>query len=228
MLRIENHGRGERESPFTLQAAHFATPFHRIRAGRQRHLGPFGEFLGITSKTGDNLALGVEDLDAVVRPVAHIHIAIRVYGHVGRTVQLALSGPVAAELAHELAIRGELLHAVVLVVGDVHVPLPVYGDPRGAVELTVIAPSRAPVPQEIAILIEDGDAVEPLVGDVHASLAIERDACRPNQLPRAVAGAGEIGHKLLIARLRSDGELTHAGPELGPVIGYVLDLLPSP
>src|SRR5262249_10290072 len=34
VLRIENHGGGEGEPPFTLQAAHLSTPFHRVRAGR--------------------------------------------------------------------------------------------------------------------------------------------------------------------------------------------------
>ena len=53
VLRIEDDGRGVGEAPFALQAAHFATSFHRVRAGCQRLLGRFGEFLGITYKTGD-------------------------------------------------------------------------------------------------------------------------------------------------------------------------------
>jgi hypothetical protein len=61
-------------------------------------------------------------LDAVVGPVAHIHIALGVDGHVGGTVQFALAGPIATELHDELAIGGKFLHAVILMVGDVHVP----------------------------------------------------------------------------------------------------------
>lgn len=123
VMVIEDHRCGIGEPPFAFQAVHFSTPFHRVRAGRQRHLGPFGEFLGITSKTGDNLAIGVEDLDAVVGPVAYIDIALGVDRYVGRTVQLALSGPIAPKLHDELAIGGEFLHAVVLMIRDVHVSL---------------------------------------------------------------------------------------------------------
>src|SRR5437870_7271232 len=88
MLLIEDDGRRIREAPFTLQAAHFTTPFHGVRASRQRQLGRFGEFLGIAYKTGDKLAIRAEDLNAVVGPVTHIHIALRIDGDVGRTVQL--------------------------------------------------------------------------------------------------------------------------------------------
>src|SRR5262249_61867779 len=104
-------------------------------------------------------------------------------------LDLPLAAAEAAPRGQEQAFLGELLHPMVAAVNDIQDILRVDGDPRGAVELTVIVPSRAPVPQEIAIPIEDGDAVEPLVGDVHAFLAIERDASRPNQLPRAVSAA---------------------------------------
>src|ERR671924_284790 len=68
--------RGESEPPFLLEVAHFATPSHRAGVGLQSHLGPFGEFLGVADQTGDERAIGAEDLHAVVGPVAHIHIAI--------------------------------------------------------------------------------------------------------------------------------------------------------
>src|SRR5712691_316548 len=260
VLLVKDDGRGVGEAPFALQAAHFAPPFHRVRAGCQRHLGPFGEFLGIAHQTGDNLAIRGEDLHAMVRPVTHIHITLRVDSHVGGTIQLALAGPITAtklhdertiggELLHavilmvgnvdvtllvysdtprrveltlgatkaaprgqELAVRGEFLHTVVAAVNDIQDILLVYSDPRGTIELTVTAPRRAPATQEGAVLIEDGDAVEPLVGDVHIFLAIQRDAGGPDHFPRCLARAGEIAHRLLIARYRSDGELSYAGP----------------
>ena len=123
VVRIEDHRRGESEPPFLLEVAHFSTSLHRARVGLQRHPGPFGEFLGVAHKTCDNFAIRVEDLDAVVGPVAHVHIAIGVYGHAGGTVQLALACPVATELAYNFAIRGKLLDAVVLMIGDVHLTL---------------------------------------------------------------------------------------------------------
>src|SRR5215471_18554279 len=92
-------------------------------------------------------------------------------------------------------------------------------------KLTVTASGCAPIAQEGAVLIEDGDAVEPLVGDVHVFLAIEGQASGPDELPRLIAGAADIGHKLFIARHRSDGELPHTGAHIAPVPGHLLDLL---
>src|SRR5262245_23548398 len=113
-------------------------------------------------------------------------------------------------------------------VHDIQDILWVNGNPRGAIELTVIASSGPPIAQELAILIEDGDAVEPLIGDVHVFLAIQRDTRGPDQLPRAFSGLREVAHRLLIPRHWSNGELTHTGPQLGPIRGYILNLLPSP
>src|SRR5215813_4778122 len=90
VVRIEDHGRRESEPPFLLEVAHFSTPLHRAGVGLQRHPGPFREFLSVAHKTCDNFAIGVEDLYAVIGPVAYIHIAIGVYGYAGGTVQLAL------------------------------------------------------------------------------------------------------------------------------------------
>src|SRR5215471_2220101 len=92
-------------------------------------------------------------------------------------------------------------------------------------KLTVTASGCAPIAQEGAVLSEDGDAVEPLVGDVHVFLAIKRQASGPDELPRAIAGAADIGHKLFIARHRSDGELPHTGPHIALIPGHFLDLL---
>src|SRR5262245_41921882 len=100
---------------------------------------------------------------------------------------------------------------MIAAVNNIQDILLVDGNPRGAIELTVTAPSRAPATQEVAILIEDRDAVEPLVGDVDIFLAIQRNAGRPDHLPRALARAGEIAHRFLIARHRSNGELSYAG-----------------
>src|SRR5260221_14284481 len=91
----------------------------------------------------------------MVGPVAHIHIALRVDGHVRGAIQLALAGPITAtELHDELAIRGELLHAVVLMVGDVDVPLMVYRDTPRRVELTRGAAKATPLGQKRTILGE--------------------------------------------------------------------------
>src|SRR5215475_4281704 len=116
---------------------------------------------------------------------------------------------------------------MVTAINDIQDILLVNSDPRGAIELTVTAPSRAPATQEGAVLIEDGDAVEPLVGDVDIFLAIQRNAGGPDHLTRTIARAGEIAHRLLIARYRSDGELSYAGSKLGLVPGDIHHLLPA-
>ena len=188
IVRIEYHSRGESEPPFLLEVAHFSAPLHRAGVGLQRHLGPFGEFLGIAHKTGDNFAIGVEDLDAVVGPVAHIHIAIGVYGHVGGTVQLALACPVAAELTYDLAIRGEFLDAVVLMIGDVHMALLVYGNAPGGTELTRSAAEAAPLHQERAVL---GKLLHPMIAavdDIQHILWVNGDPRRCIELTITAAG----------------------------------------
>src|SRR5262249_48042274 len=120
---IQHRRRWGKQPPFLLEVAHFSTPLHGAGVGLQSHLGPFGEFLGVADQAGDELAIGAEDLHAVVGPVAYIHIAVGVYSHAGGTVQLALACPVATELADELAIRGEFLDAMVLMIGYVHLAL---------------------------------------------------------------------------------------------------------
>src|SRR5215468_1485816 len=111
---------------------------------------------------------------------------------------------------------------MVAAVDDIQDILRVDGDPRGGIELTVTASSCAPIAQGGAVLIEDGDTVEPLVGDVHVFLTIKRQASGPDELPRAIAGAADIGHKFFIARDRSNGELPHTGPHIALVPGHFL------
>src|SRR5437870_368566 len=174
---IEDDGRRIREAPFTLQAAHFTTPFHGVRARRQRQLGRFGEFLGIADKTGDKLAIRTEDLHAVVGPVTHIHIALRVDSDVSGTIQLPPAGPKpTAELHDELTIRGELRHPVVFMVGDVHVPFLVYGQAPGGVELTRGAAKAAPLAQELAVLGECLYAMVAAVDDIQDILLVDGDS----------------------------------------------------
>jgi hypothetical protein len=84
------------------------------------------------------------------------------------------------------------------------------------------------VAQEVVIFIEYGDTVEPLVGDVDVFLIVHRNACGPDQLPRGIAGAGELGDDLLVARLRSKRQLGHADTRMGPVPGDVGHLFPTP
>src|SRR5512145_2953646 len=103
---------------------------------------------------------------------------------------------------------------MVAAVDNIQGILRVDGDPRRGIELTVTTSGGAPIAQKVAVLIKDGDAVEPLVGDVHVFLAIKCEASGPDELPRAIAGAADIGHKLFIARHRSDGELPHTGTHI--------------
>src|SRR5438132_7860149 len=176
VLLIEKHGRRVREAPFALQAAHFAPPFHGVRTGCQRHLGPFGEFLGITIETGDNRAIRAEDLHAMVGPVAYIHIALRVDGHVGGVVQLAFAASItAAELHDKLAIRGELLYAVILMVGDVDVPLVIYSDTPGRVELAIGAAKATPLGQELTVLGELLYTMVAAINDIQDILLVDGD-----------------------------------------------------
>src|SRR5262249_23322486 len=127
----------------------------------------------------------------------------------------------------ELTVLGELLYTMVATVYNIQDILLVNGDTRGTVKLAVTAPSRAPTTQEVAILIEDGDTVEPLVGDIHIFLAIQRDAGGPDHFPWRLTGAGEIAHRLLIARHRANLQLPDTGPELRLVPGHVHDLFPA-
>ena len=54
--------------------------------GVNGHLVPLGEFLGVAYEAGDEAAVRPEGLDSVVGPIAHVHVAVGVNGHVGRAV----------------------------------------------------------------------------------------------------------------------------------------------
>ncbi len=52
-------------------------------------LVPWRRLLGVPDQRGDVPAIGIVDLDAMVAPVGHVHIAIRVHGHTRRPFQRA-------------------------------------------------------------------------------------------------------------------------------------------
>src|SRR5262249_20931571 len=165
---------GVGEAPFALQAAHFATPFHGVWTGCQRLLGRFGEFLGITDQAGDKRTIGAKDLYAVVGPVAHIHIALRIDGHISRTVQLALAGAItAAKLYQEITLWGELLHPVVLMVGDVHITLVVYRNTPGGIELPRGAAEATPGAEEFAVFGDLLYTVVAAINDIQDVLLVD-------------------------------------------------------
>src|SRR5215813_2882699 len=213
VMHIEDRSRGKSEPPFLLEVAHFATPLYRAGVGLQSHLGPFGEFLSVTHKTGDNFAIRIEDLDAVVGPVAHIHITIGVDGYAGGTVQLARACPVAAELADELSIRGELLDAVVLMIGDVHLVLLVYGNAPWGIELTLGAAEAAPLHQELTVLGEFLYTMVAAVDDIQNILRVDGDPRGGIELTVTASGGAPIAQEVAV--------LIEEGDAVEPLVGDV-------
>ena len=110
-----------------------------VGVGVDSHLRPRRKLLSVPNQAGEELAIGLEDVDAaltpaVVAPVADVHVPLGVNGNVGRVVDLAALVAVATELRHELAVLGQLLDAVVARVGDVDVAVLVNGYAPGRIE----------------------------------------------------------------------------------------------
>src|SRR5262245_3643283 len=120
----------------------------------------------------------------MVSPVAHIHITLRIDGHVGGTIQLALAAPItAAELHDERTIRGELLHTVVLMVSDVDVPLLVYSDTPRRAKLTLGTAKAAPFGQELTSRGKLLHTMITAINDIQHILLVDGDPRGTIELP---------------------------------------------
>ena len=163
------------------------------------------------------LAVGAEDLDAVVLPVADEDAPVR--GGRDAVGQVELAGPGAghAPRALPLSVGAELVHAAVAVpVGHVEIALRAHRDIRGAVEavgrlrdrhvvLAVVAGvgglvHRAEGHQQLALRGELPDRVVAVVGAVERLVRADRDA---------VGAVGELAlapraEELAVAIVRDD------------------------
>src|SRR5262249_35839465 len=137
-------------------------------------------------KAGQPLALGRELLDAIITPVRHINIAVRVQAQAPGHIQLARPSAEGAELAEVFPVQRELLDTVIAAVSQEPGPA---ADRQACrpVQLAVSSPRLAPFAQEVAACVEDGNPVQPLVGDIDMLLAIQGDGGGPDELPVAFA-----------------------------------------
>ena len=187
----------------------------------------------------------VEDVDAVVAGVGHVHVAGRVDRDPARVGEPARSRPVGAPAALVGIDRptAEAHDAVVEVVGDEHAPRRVGGDAVGEVELTGARSVLAHRAQQVPAGVEDDEPMVLVVGheeprpadcdaarvgelarrhDLGAVAAVEREALDP-----VVAGVGHVdgvarhGETAArgggVARAAAEAELAHvaAGPAPG-------------
>ena len=84
--------------------------------------------------------LGVEHLHAVVAPVGHVDVAVRIHRNAGRPVELTLAAACLADGLFELAVAGEHLVAVVAPVGHIDVAELVHVHTPRQVELAGFRP----------------------------------------------------------------------------------------
>src|SRR5262249_3227006 len=90
--RVERDRGGLGEGPLRLCTTHLTAAREIVRSRRYGHLGPRGKLLGVADQTREETTLRVKDLHpapvpGVLVPGADIHVAVRVYGHVGRIRQ---------------------------------------------------------------------------------------------------------------------------------------------
>ena len=127
----------------------------------------------------------VEDVDAVVAGVGHVHVAGRVDRDPARVGEPPRRGPVGAPAAlvgvHRPA--AEAHDAVVEVVGDEHAPGSVGGHAVGEVELSGARPVLADRAQQVPAGVEHDEPVVLIVGHEQAGAA-HRDPARVGELSR--------------------------------------------
>src|SRR5262249_26410156 len=151
--------------------------------------------------------VGVEDLDAVVFAVAHVHGAVRIDGYRMHGVELTRPGTGRAPGRYELAVVGELHHAGIAVpVADVDgAAVGTEGDVGGTVERLLVGRGFALDPEgelEFAQVIEAerlvinsvGDPDLPIPVDAHAVRAAEQAlAPRAKKLALGVEDDNRVG-----------------------------------
>ena len=130
------HRGGLGERPFRFSAPYFPAALAVVVVGVDGHLGPLRQFLGVAYQSGQELALGGEDVDltsvpTVGAPVADLDVSVWVNGHVCGSVEFAALVTRAPDLLFELAVGGELLHSVVIEIGNVDLSGVVDGDTPG-------------------------------------------------------------------------------------------------
>src|SRR5262249_48065364 len=155
-----------------------------------------------------------KDLYAVVGPVAHIHIALRIDGHISGTVQLALAGAItAAKLYQEITLWGELLHPVVLMVGDVHITLVVYRNTPGGIELPRGAAEATPGAEEFAVFGDLLYTVVAAINDIQDVLLVDSNPRGAIELTVTAPSRAPVAQ--IVAVLIEDGDAVE------PLVGNV-------
>ena len=153
----------------------------RDTAGRVelRHAG------ALRAKVAHVLAVGREDLDAVIFVVCGEDVAIRSDGHVEWALKLARLVAGTADGAQEAACRHvEALQPVVLVVGHDQVSIGREGDARRVLELPFTFSRAAKLTQEAAGEIKDLDPAVLIVRhDDLVAFGRDHHACRLEELP---------------------------------------------
>src|SRR5262249_38237216 len=86
----------------------------QVVARDQRSLRHLRELVAVSCQDCQNVALAGENLDPVVTPVSHRHVAVTVNRNARRTPQLAWPGARPAEAPQETTVKREHLDPVVL------------------------------------------------------------------------------------------------------------------
>src|SRR5262249_55758879 len=214
-VRVELDLGREAEAPLWLEALHPTACLHHVGIGVDALLAPFGQDVRIADQCGDRAAVGVEDADPVVAPVAHIDVAVTVDRNIGRVIELvgpgmpglfAVAGDVGPEDRHgkrpfrlfalaeapdarqEFALGRQFLHPVVVPVGDPDVAVLVEGDAPGLVELAWALAGAAAFGDKLAVRAEHLQTIVATVGDDHIAVFFDREASGTQQFAITAAG----------------------------------------
>jgi len=144
------------------------------------------------------LAIRVEQLNAVVPRVRNEYTRLAGHSHVPRIVEV-MPGLAAllAELEYERSIRLEYLYPVIVLVShDYSIQLIIIGNTSRPIELSCPSPVRAELAQELSMLIKHLHTIIRPIGDNDTARIVAADTPRPTELTIPIALTAAINTEL--------------------------------
>src|SRR4030095_14362237 len=207
-----------REGPLRLSTRDLTTALEIVRIRRHGHLSPQGELLGVADQTREETALSIKDLDTtpipgILVPRTDIHVAVGVYGHVGRIRQRTSLRARGTDLSHEVTIAGVFLDPMIFVIRNVHVALVVHGDAPWGIQFVVATAQAAPTAQQCPIGCELTHLMAATVGHEQGVVGINGDARGPVGFVLAVLDGVPARQEVPL--------LVEDGHPVQPFVGYI-------
>src|SRR5271157_1448565 len=188
----------------------------------------------------EELAVGIENLNAIILAVAYIDILVGIDANRMGSVELSRPCAALAPFQQELALARELDHAgVAVAVGDEEIAVGQKGDVSGTVE-RVVGRARlslsAKTTHQFAVRGELKDLVEPGIGGPHVAIVVHAQSVNDaeytlaegaEELPLGVEDHDGVGPGTALAgvhrAIRGHGDSRQAAipPAIGQGVGFL-------